>query len=324
MRCLVADELHPCFSELLKDKGLSLNILPELSEMQFRQEMASAEILVIRSRFSITRDLLEASPALKLIARAGAGLDGIDVASAEARGIRVIHAAEGNAAAVAEHVVGMVLGLLARIPEADRALRSGIWNREGFRGRELGRRCVGLIGYGNMGPAVARRLHSFGCRVIAYDKYRPDWPDDFAERVDLDEIRQHADIISLHVPLTEETRGMVNAEFLQQCRPGLILLNTSRGPVLNLSGVGELLESGQLSGLALDVFPEEPLFKKNIAYQNEISSLLQRPDVLATPHVAGWTLESYRKISEVLAQKIISEIPFLHPQNSGNYPSSGR
>ena len=305
MRCLIADEIHPLFAEMLAGKGFELLILPELSRAELIREIRDADILVFRSRFSIDREVLDAARQLRVIARAGAGLDGIDLDLAAARGIAVLHAAEGNADAVAEHVMGMLLGLLARIPEADRAMRNQIWNREEFRGRELKSLCVGIIGYGNMGPAVARRLQSFGCRVIAYDKYRKDWPDTFAERVDLDTICRDADVLSLHVPLTEETKGMINRDFLLACKKGLILINTSRGGVLDISGINNLLESRDLSALGLDVFPEEPLFKKNIAYHSEIHQLIQRKNVIATPHVAGWTSESYMKISRVLAQKIL-------------------
>ncbi len=305
MRCLIADDLHPALPDMLREAGLDVHYKPGLSKDAFLEELASAEILVIRSRFPVSRDVISAAASLRLIARAGAGLDGIDVDFALSRGIKVLHAAEGNADAVAEHVLGMMLGLLSRIPEADRAMRSSVWDREGFRGRELKGRCVGLIGYGNMGPAVAQRLNAFGCRVIAYDKYRSDWPDNFAERVDEEAIQAESDILSLHVPLTDETRGMIDKAYLEKCRQGLILLNTSRGPVLDLTGIGELLENGHLSGLALDVFPEEPLFKKNISHQEEILSLLKRPDVLSTPHVAGWSSESYEKISLVLGQKIL-------------------
>ena len=306
MRCLIADDLHPVILKGLADSGLQVQYLPGLSQSEFLRQLADAHILVIRSRFAIDAEVIRAAPKLKIIARAGAGLDGIDVEFAESRGIKVLHAAEGNASAVAEHTIGMMLGLLTRIPEADRAIRSGIWDREGFRGKELCHRCVGLIGYGNMGPAVARRLQAFGCRVIAYDKYRPEWPDAFAERVAEDVIQKEADIISLHVPLTSETRGMVNEFYLSKCRPGIILINTSRGPVLNPAGMVDLLESRHLAGIALDVFPEEPLFKKNISYSEEILKLINRPEVLSTPHVAGWTTESYEKISLVLLQKILS------------------
>jgi D-3-phosphoglycerate dehydrogenase len=306
MDCLIADEIHPLFGEILEKAGFSVRIRPELSHAEFLRELRNTEILAIRSRFLIDRDVLDAAPRLKVIARAGAGLDGVDSQLATSRGIAVLHAAEGNADAVAEHVMGMLLALLARIADADRALRAGIWDREAFRGRELRGLCIGLIGYGNMGPAVARRLQAFGCRVIAYDKYRSDWPDAFAERVDLEAIRRDSDVISLHVPLTEETRAMINRDFLCSCKRGLMLINTSRGPVLDLSGLSELLENRQLSALGLDVFPEEPLFKKNIAYHPELNRLIQRPDVIATPHVAGWTSESYLKISQVLAQKVLS------------------
>ena len=308
MRCLIADDLHPVLPELLTAAGIHTIFLPEVDQDEFLSLLAETEILVIRSRFQVDSLLLEKAPQLRMIARAGAGLDGIDVSAAEDRGIIVLHAAEGNADAVGEHVLGIILGLLARIPEADRKLRQGIWDRAGFRGRELKGRCVGIIGYGNMGPAVARRLSSFGCRVIAYDKYRTDWPDQFAERVELDELKKSADILSLHVPLTDETTGMIHRDFLLGCKPGLLLINTSRGAVLNVSGLNELLESGFLSGIGLDVFPEEPLYLKNFSGPSETEKLIQRPDVLATPHVAGWTLESYEKISSVLAEKIIRQI----------------
>jgi D-3-phosphoglycerate dehydrogenase len=316
MRCLIADDLHPVFLEGMAGSGLDWQYLPQLSQSEFLRELADAHILVIRSRFLINAEVIRAAPNLRIIARAGAGLDGIDVEFAESRGIKVLHAAEGNAAAVAEHAIGMMLGLLARIPEADRAIRSGLWDREGFRGKELGHRCVGLIGYGNMGPAVARRLQGFGCRVIAYDKYRLDWPDSFAERVDEDVLQKESDIISIHVPLTSDTRGMVNQDYLSKCRPGLILINTSRGQVLNPSGMLDFLDSGQLAGIGLDVFHEEPLFKKNISYSKEILKLIIRPEVLSTPHVAGWTTESYEKISGVLLQKILSLTKTVEVENT--------
>jgi D-3-phosphoglycerate dehydrogenase len=167
-----------------------------------------------------------------------------------------------------------------------------------------------------MGPAVARRLQGFGCRVIAYDKYRLDWPDSFAERVDEDVLQKESDIISIHVPLTSETQGMINQDYLSKCRPGLILINTSRGQVLNPSCMLDFLDSGQLAGIGLDVFPEEPLFKKNISYSKEILKLIIRPEVLSTPHVAGWTTESYEKISWVLLQKILSLTKAVEVENT--------
>jgi D-3-phosphoglycerate dehydrogenase len=308
MRCLVADDVHPVLLRELESAGLQVDYLPQLSREDFLNEIPHADILVIRSRFLIDNQVISLGSRLKIIARAGAGLDGIDVAFAESRGISVLHAAEGNSDAVAEHVLGMILGLLARIPEADRALRTGIWDREGFRGRELKGKTVGLIGYGNMGSAVASRLFAFGCRVIAYDKYRIDWPDTRTERVGPEELMHLADIISLHVPLTDETRGFINKKYLEGCKEGVILINTSRGSVLDITGLESLLDSGWLGALALDVFPEEPLFKKNIQYKNEISGLLLRQNFLASPHVAGWTSESYEKISKVLAGKILKAI----------------
>ena len=308
MRCLVADDIHPVLLTELESAGLQVDYLPQLSREEFLYEIPNADILVIRSRFLIDNQAISLGSRLKIIARAGAGLDGIDVAFAESRGISVLHAAEGNSDALAEHVLGMILGLLARIPEADRSIRNGIWDREGFRGRELKGKTVGLIGYGNMGSAVASRLFAFGCRVIAYDKYRIDWPENRTERVGQEELMQMADIISLHVPLTDETRGFINKKYLEGCKEGVILINTSRGSVLDITGLESLLDSGCLSGLALDVFPEEPLFKKNIQYKTEISGLLSRQNVLSTPHVAGWTSESYEKISKVLAGKILKAI----------------
>jgi D-3-phosphoglycerate dehydrogenase len=255
MRCLVADDIHPVLLTELESAGLQVDYLPQLSREDFLNEIPHADILVIRSRFLIDNQVISLGSRLKIIARAGAGLDGIDVAFAESRGISVLHAADGNSDALAEHVLGMILGLLARIPEADRSIRNGIWDREGFRGRELKGKTVGLIGYGNMGSAVAYRLFAFGCRVIAYDKYRIDWPDNRTERVGPEEIMHLADIISLHVPLTDETRGFINKKYLQQCKEGVILVNTSRGSVLDITGLESLLDTGWLSALALDVFP---------------------------------------------------------------------
>jgi D-3-phosphoglycerate dehydrogenase len=291
--------------ERLSAGGIQIEYKPNVSGQEVLEIIHSFEVMVIRSKFNVDQPFFEKAKKLKLIARAGAGLDNINLLAAEQSGVEVIHAAEGNTDAVAEHTLGMILNLLSKISLADRSLKHGLWNREKFRGTELSSKTVGLLGYGNMGRAVARRLQSFGCKVLAYDKYLVNWPDNHAERVDFETLKKESDILSLHIPLTEETLFWVDKNFLSSCKEGLVFINTSRGKIVRTADLDEMLASGRVSAAGLDVFEEEPVLKKHEKFPSKFGNLFSRDEVLLTPHVAGWSLESYEKISQVLASKIL-------------------
>jgi D-3-phosphoglycerate dehydrogenase / 2-oxoglutarate reductase len=305
MQCLIVDDIHPVLIQKMESVGLKVIYRPDFALSEDYGMLSEANILIIRSKFQVTSEILEQAPVLHLIGRAGAGLDNINLEEVRARDIEVVHAAEGNADAVGEHSIGLILGLLSKIASADRSVRQGEWKRELYRGVELKGKTVGLVGYGNMGRAVARRLSSFGCEVIAYDKYLDNWPDHYAVRVDLDTLKSESHILSLHIPLTNETSGMVDSDYLKSFRNSVFLINTSRGGIVKVEAVLELLVDGTLSGAALDVLEDEPPLKNINVNQGKYEQLFGRDDVLLTPHIAGWSLESYEKISRVLAIKII-------------------
>lgn len=301
---LIADEMHPSLFAMLDQAGFQYDYQPKITRADLLTTLTSYEGLIIRSKTSIDEEVLEQAPNLQFIGRAGAGLDLIDLAAVERRGIRVFHAGEGNRDAVAEHMVGMLLGLLANILKADREVRQGIWDREGNRGYELGGLTVGLIGYGNNGRATARRLSGFGCHVLAYDKYRTSYGDAFAEEATLAQICADADVLSLHIPLTDETRLLINDSFIDQFGKPFYLVNVARGEIASLPAVVRGMERGKIRGACLDVLENEKLTKLTPEQQQSFEYLRQSDRVVLTPHIAGWTHESYVRINEVLVRQI--------------------
>jgi D-3-phosphoglycerate dehydrogenase len=220
------------------------------------------------------------------------------------RNIALFNAPEGNRVAVAEHALGMLLCLFNKLHLADRQVRGGTWDREGNRGVELMGKTVGIIGYGNTGREFARRVNAFGCPVLAYDKYQQGYGDPFAEESTLEAIYEQADVLSLHVPLTPETLGWVDENFLGRFRKEIYLVNTARGEIVPLAGLMAALESGKVHGACLDVLENEKLATLNPTQRAAFDALAASDRVLLTPHVAGWTHESYRKINLVLVEKI--------------------
>lgn len=301
---LIADEMHPSLFAMLDQAGFRYDYQPKITRAGLLTTLVPYEGLIIRSKTIIDEAVLAQAPSLQFIGRAGAGLDLIDLAAVERRGIRVFHAGEGNRDAVAEHMVGMLLGLLANILKADREVRQGIWDREGNRGYELGGLTVGLVGYGNNGQATARRLSGFGCRVLAYDKYRTDYGDAFAQESTLAHLCAEADVLSLHIPLTDETRMLIDDLFVKQFGRPFYLVNVARGEIASLPAVVRGLENGKIRGACLDVLENEKLAKLTSEQQQAFDYLRQSDRVVLTPHIAGWTHESYVRINEVLVRQI--------------------
>ena len=262
---------------------------------------------VLRSRLQLRTPEFECGPNLRFVARLGAGMENIDVQAAEARGIACLRSPEGNRDAVAEHCLMMLLMLMNRIRSADARLRAGFWEREPHRGTELRGKTVGIVGYGFMGEAFASKLSGLGCRVVAYDKYRRGFASPAVEECGLETVFQEADVLSLHLPLTDETRQWVDADFLSRFRKPIYLINTARGPIVRQSDLVEALASGRVLGAGLDVFEEEELGFEGIDLARPsaaLQALMESDKTVLSPHIAGWTVESRTRLSGVLLEKI--------------------
>ncbi|MFC2450277.1 MAG: NAD(P)-dependent oxidoreductase, partial [Flavobacteriaceae bacterium] len=264
------------------------------------------EGIIIRSRIPLDAHFLEKAKNLKFIARVGAGMENIDIAKAQELGIKLINSPEGNKDAVAEHVLGTLLVLMNRLFISSNEVKNGIWLREENRGEEILGKTFGIIGYGNMGKAVAKRLSGFGCKTIFYD-IKPNLSDEFATQVSLQELQENADILSLHTPLTEDTLYMIDEEFISKMKKIFYFVNTARGKNLKTSALVNALKSGKIKGACLDVLEYEKTSFENLETKNEdLEYLLNSEKAIITPHIAGWTHESKIKLAQVIVDKILA------------------
>jgi len=306
-RILFIDSNHPLLHEELQAAGFVCDLQYEWSKEKVAEELDNYTGIVIRSRFKIEKDLIDKGTSLKFIARAGAGMENIDVTYAESKGIKCLHAPEGNRDAVGEHAIGMLLSLLNNLNRADKEVRQGIWIREGNRGIEIQGKTIGIIGYGNMGSAFAQRLKGFGVTVLAYDKYKKNFSDEYAKEAKMDELFEKANILSLHLPLTEETRFLVNSTFIEKFKKDIYIINTARGKNLKTDDLVEQIKKGKVLGACLDVLEYEHTSFEALdpsKLPDSFKYLIQSDKVILTPHIAGWTFESHEKIARVLVNKI--------------------
>lgn len=303
------DSVHPILNERLEQASYQCLDYTQKSKDEILESLSSIEGIVIRSRIRVDKSFIDAAPQLKFIARSGAGMENIDLKYAAEKGIICHHAAEGNQQAVAEHALGMLLSLLNHLKKGDREVRNGIWQREANRGKELNSLTVGIIGYGYMGSAFAKVLTGIGCKVMAYDKYKSGFGNSIVKEVSLEELKQNADVISLHLPLTSETENYIKSSFINECAKSIYLLNTSRGNQLVIEDLVGGLKSGKVLGAGLDVFEYEKTSFENWGNNSnpEWDILKTFDNVIMSPHVAGWTEESYFKLSNVLADKILGQ-----------------
>lgn len=301
---LITDFVHPVLIPGLHALGYTTTYAPAMTREEMERVLPLYKGVVVNTRCALDEKAIASAGQLRWIARLGSGLDIIDLEAAKSKNITVLSAPEGNAQAVAEHAMGMLLTLRHKLATADQSVRRGAWEREGHRGQEVMGKTIGIIGYGNNGSAFARLWKGWSVNVIAYDKYLRGFGDDFVKEVSLEALQQEADIISLHIPLTPETTEMVDKGFLGKCKKGLVLINTARGKNVRLEDVVAAMQSGQLSGVCLDVFPYEPPQKGSEDFKKVFDALCQMPNVVLSPHVAGWTVESKQKIAEVLLRKI--------------------
>lgn len=306
MKILITDDIHPILLEKLDKAGIAYNYQPDFKRVDAEQVIAEYEGLVIRSKFQVDQAFIDLAPKLQFIARPGAGMDNIDEEYANSKGIALFPANDGNKDAVGEHMIGMLLSLMNNLNRGNQEIAAGQWRREPNRGYELKGRTVALIGYGHNGQAMARKLSGFEVNVIAYDKYKTGFSDAYAKEVSMEEVVRQADVLSFHIPLTRETKGMIDEEYLRHFRKPIFFLIGARGAIVQVPAVLKGLDEGKILGAAFDVLPVEkfPALSETDWYKD----LTSRDNVLLSPHVAGWTFDSYYKLADIVADKILAYV----------------
>lgn len=314
MKILLLDSNHPLITEQLLAKGFILEEDFTSSYDEVLQKINQYDGIIIRSRIPLNKNFLENAPNLKFIARVGAGMENIDLETAKNLGISLINSPEGNRDSVAEHVVAMLLILMNRLFIASEEVKNGVWKREENRGDELLGKIFGIIGYGNMGKATAKRLSGFGVEVIFYD-ILPNLEDEFAKQVSLKELQERADILSLHIPLDASTKYLVDENFISKMKKNFYLVNTARGKNVKTSALVDALKSGKVKAAALDVLEYEKSSFENLDISTSLSArnkedlqfLLDSEQVIVTPHIAGWTHQSKEKLAQFIVDKIVQQ-----------------
>jgi D-3-phosphoglycerate dehydrogenase len=306
MKVFFLDRVHPVLQERLTKCGYACVDATNLSVEDFKSCGEEVEGIVLRARIYLNEETLLHFPNLKFIARSGSGLENIDTYFCKENNIQLFNSPEGNRNAVAEHALGMLLSLMNKFPQAQEQIREGFWKREENRGEELSGKTVGIIGYGNNGSAFAQLLKGFNLRILAYDKYKFNFGDNHVQESTLDALREHADVLSLHIPQNRETLGFVNTAFISSFAKPFYLLNLSRGKIVNTIDLVAALKTEKIKGAGLDVLEYESKDFENMVDSSEaLNYLCHANNVILTPHVGGWTKESYHKLSAVLADKII-------------------
>ena len=306
MKILFIDTVHPLLKKQLERLHYDCDIAYKKSKSEIEIIINKYDGIIIRSRFYIDRKFIDQATNLKFIARAGSGLENIDIDYAREKKIKCYNAAEGNRKAVAEHAIGMLLCLFNNLKKCDTEVRQGKWNRESNRGIELFGKTIGIIGYGNNGSAFSEILKGFGVSILAYDKYLKSHP----YQSSMETIYKEADILSLHMPLTEETAYLVNEDFINSFQKDFYLINTARGKCVNTEGLVSALKSGKVKGACLDVLEYENTSFESLSKDGlttDMQYLINSDKTMLSPHIAGWTVESNIKIAEILLEKITSD-----------------
>ncbi len=296
---LICDQVNPILNKILDENGLKITYEPEITPEQIKEKIKDFNIVIVRSRTKLTKELIEQASNCKIIARVGVGLDNIDQETAKAKNIRVINAVEGAMNAVAEQVLGLMLSLARQIPRADREIRNGNWLKKELMGTELRGKYLGIVGLGNIGKRLGRLAKGLNMNIIGFDVVPID--EEFSKEVglmktDLDTLLQSSDYVSLHVPLLDSTYHMINAEKISTMKDTANIINTSRGGVVDEEALYDALKNGKLGGAALDVFEKEP------ATDSKLATL---PNIILTPHIGAQTKEAQSLAANVIAEKII-------------------
>ena len=303
-KVIITAKAHEILIDTLKQKGFEVIYAPSISYNELFNELEGVEGLVVTTRVKVDADLIDKGSDLKWIGRLGSGMELIDVKHAESKGIKCISSPEGNRNAVAEHALAMLLSLMNKTHSVQKELKEGKWLRDENRGTELFGKIVGIIGYGNTGSAFAQLLQSFDVTVLAYDKYKFGFSRDHIKEASLEQLCRYSEVISFHVPLTNDTHYMANNDFFQSLKQKPWILNTSRGQIVNTQDLKNAILRGMIAGAGLDVLENEKLSSYTLEEKTLFEWLINQPNVVITPHIAGYSHEAFLKMSQVLLQKL--------------------
>lgn len=303
-KVLITAKVHEYLISKLEEKGYEVSYRPSITYDEVVAAIPEFMGMIVTTRIKVDKGMIDRAGQLQWIGRLGSGMELIDVPYAESKGIHCVSSPEGNRDTVGEQAVGMLLSLMNNVQKSNLELRQGIWERDGNRGFELNGRTVGIIGYGNTGGAFARKLRGFDVEILAYDKYKTGFSDQFVQEATMDQLFEKAEVVSVHLPLTVETHHLANTAFFNSFRKPIWFINAARGKIVNTDDIVNALETGIIRGACLDVLENEKLSTYSVAEKERFDKLLHMPNVIMTPHIGGYSYEASVKMARIVLEKL--------------------